>query len=138
MIQEYKSLQSFFLLFLFLFYCNNDKTSPNRIFFFFFYGFDFSVRFPLFHCYFFFCFVLRICIISNLSFCSFTYLTCTCYELNRLLYQSSTSLLQSYKVFVQEILHHQFYVSLALALHYKKSRNILYVCYCDKHNLNRH
>ena len=55
---------------------------------------------------------------------------------NRLLYQSSTCWLQFHKLFVREMLN-QFYISLVLALHHKESRNILYVCCYDKHNLNR-
>ena len=49
---------------------------------FYFYEFEFSIRFPLFHWYFFLVLFWGFVASQNPSFRSFTYLTCTCYELN--------------------------------------------------------
>ena len=63
------SLQSFFLVFNIIVIVTKPLQTD-----FFFHGFEFTIRFPLFHCYFSFFFVLRICSISE-SFVSFLHLS---------------------------------------------------------------
>ena len=88
-----------------------------------------------------FCFVLRISSIAE-SFVSLLHLSdmYNCYELNTIdcciraqlvCYNLTNPLYKRFRIISSSS------SSLVLAFHYKKSRNILYVCYFDKHNLNR-